>query len=180
MWVRFLKSKDDACSELETILLDIKHLHTRHHSHSGAFAPVIKFDSDSVLEAAITRRKETHDVRKSRRRGPVLCPIRPSHARQSRTSLAHYPGQCVGDAPQYGRSQLHVVSTVSTAVYLCNRTYNRSFGPNVGIPLTLLTSFVPDASTFRVFGCTVFAKVPTNCVENSVRRRFVASWSATH
>jgi hypothetical protein len=25
--VRFLKSKDDACSELETILLDIKHLH---------------------------------------------------------------------------------------------------------------------------------------------------------
>jgi hypothetical protein len=32
MWVRFLKSKDDACSELETILLNIKHLHARHHS----------------------------------------------------------------------------------------------------------------------------------------------------
>jgi hypothetical protein len=32
MWVRFLKSKDDACSELETILLDIKHLHAHHHS----------------------------------------------------------------------------------------------------------------------------------------------------
>jgi hypothetical protein len=32
MWVRFLKSKDDAYSELETILMDIKHLHARHHS----------------------------------------------------------------------------------------------------------------------------------------------------
>jgi hypothetical protein len=56
MWVRFLKSKDDACSELITILLDIKHLHARHHSQSGAFALlVIKFDSDFVFEAAITR-----------------------------------------------------------------------------------------------------------------------------
>jgi hypothetical protein len=55
MWVRFLKSRDDACSELETILLDIKHLHARHLSQSGAFAPVIKFDSDYVLEAVVTR-----------------------------------------------------------------------------------------------------------------------------
>jgi hypothetical protein len=55
MWVRFLKSKDDACLELETILLDIKHLHARHHSQWGAFAPVIKFDSDFVFEAAVTR-----------------------------------------------------------------------------------------------------------------------------
>jgi hypothetical protein len=55
MWVRFLKSKDDACCELETIMLDIKHLHARHHSHSGAFAPVIKFDSDSMFEVVVTR-----------------------------------------------------------------------------------------------------------------------------
>jgi hypothetical protein len=55
MWVRFLKTKDDACAELETILLDIKHLHARHHSHSGAFAPVIKFDSDFVFKAVATR-----------------------------------------------------------------------------------------------------------------------------
>jgi hypothetical protein len=61
MWVRFLKSKDDACFELETILLDIKHLHARHHSQSSAFAPknsynsqVIEFDSDYVLEAHVT------------------------------------------------------------------------------------------------------------------------------
>jgi hypothetical protein len=49
MWARFLKSKDDACTELETIMLDRKHLHARHHSQSGAFAPVIKFDSDYVF-----------------------------------------------------------------------------------------------------------------------------------
>jgi hypothetical protein len=55
MWVRILKSKDDACSELENILLDIKHMHARYHSQSGAFAPIIKFDSDSVFEAATTR-----------------------------------------------------------------------------------------------------------------------------
>jgi hypothetical protein len=54
MWVWFLKSKEDACSELETILLGIKHLHARHHSQSGAFAPVLKFDSDYVFEAAAT------------------------------------------------------------------------------------------------------------------------------
>jgi hypothetical protein len=30
----------------------------------------------------------------------------------------------------------------------------------IGIPLTLLTSSVPYASKFRVFGCAVFAKVP--------------------
>jgi hypothetical protein len=55
MWVRFLKSKDDTCSELENIVLELRHLHARHHSQSGAFAPVIKFDSDSVFEAAPTR-----------------------------------------------------------------------------------------------------------------------------
>jgi hypothetical protein len=60
MWVRFLKSNDDACSELETILLDIKHLHARHHSQSGAFALVIKFDSDFVCEGAVTRQMCAH------------------------------------------------------------------------------------------------------------------------
>jgi transposase InsO family protein len=49
---------------------------------------------------------------------------------------------------------------VSTVVFLRNRTYNRSVGLTGGIPLTLLTSSVSDASKFRVFGCVVFAKVP--------------------
>jgi hypothetical protein len=55
MWVRFLKSKDNACSELETILHDIKHLHARHHAQSGASAPVINFDSDFAFEVAVAR-----------------------------------------------------------------------------------------------------------------------------
>jgi hypothetical protein len=29
MWVRFLKSKDDTCPQLESILLKIRHTHTR-------------------------------------------------------------------------------------------------------------------------------------------------------
>jgi hypothetical protein len=40
---------------METILLDIRHLHAHHHSQSGAFAPVLKFDSDYVFEADVTR-----------------------------------------------------------------------------------------------------------------------------
>jgi hypothetical protein len=49
---------------------------------------------------------------------------------------------------------------VGTVVYLRNRTYSRSVGHSVGVILTLLTSSAPDASKFRVSGCTVFAKVP--------------------
>jgi hypothetical protein len=44
MWVRFLKSKDDTCNELESILLEVRHLHARYHSVEGAFARVFKFD----------------------------------------------------------------------------------------------------------------------------------------
>jgi hypothetical protein len=46
MWVRFLKSKDETCPQLEFILHEIRHAHAWHHSSSGAFAPVLKFDSD--------------------------------------------------------------------------------------------------------------------------------------
>jgi hypothetical protein len=49
---------------------------------------------------------------------------------------------------------------VSAVVYLRNRTYNRSVGLTGGVSLTLRTSSAPDASKFRVFGCTVFSKVP--------------------
>jgi hypothetical protein len=55
IWVRFLKSKDYTCTKLENIMLELRHLHARHHFQSGAFAPVIKVDSDSVFEAASTR-----------------------------------------------------------------------------------------------------------------------------
>jgi hypothetical protein len=55
MWVRFLKSKDETCANLETILQDARHTHARFHSHHQAFAPFLKFDSDSVFEAANTQ-----------------------------------------------------------------------------------------------------------------------------
>jgi hypothetical protein len=55
MWVRFLKSKDDTCSELESILLEVRHMHARYHSAYGTFSPVLKFDSNSVFEATATR-----------------------------------------------------------------------------------------------------------------------------
>jgi hypothetical protein len=49
---------------------------------------------------------------------------------------------------------------VITVVYLRNPSYNRCIGLTVGVPITLLTSTPPDASKFRIFGCTIFAKVP--------------------
>jgi hypothetical protein len=55
MWVRLAKSKEETCSELESIMLEIQHLHARHHSQSSAFAPVLKFDADFVFEALMTR-----------------------------------------------------------------------------------------------------------------------------
>jgi hypothetical protein len=49
---------------------------------------------------------------------------------------------------------------VSNVVYFHNRTYSRSVGLIGGIPLTLPTPSVPDASKSRVSGCTIVAKVP--------------------
>jgi hypothetical protein len=49
---------------------------------------------------------------------------------------------------------------VCIVVYLRNRTFSRAIGPYGGAPLTLLSRVKPDASKFRVFGCTVFSKVP--------------------
>jgi hypothetical protein len=148
--------ENDACSELETVLLDIKYLHARHHSHSGAFEPVIKFYSDSVFEAALTSQ---------------MC----AHLGVGVQFSAPYAHHMLGKAERPWRTirdnasaMLHNMAApnsmwscvVSTFLYLRNRTYNRLVGPNGGVPLTLLTSSVPDASKFRVFGCAVFAKVP--------------------
>jgi transposase InsO family protein len=56
MWVRFWKSKDDTLIALESNILELRHLYARFHSDSGLFAPILKFDLDSVFEAAPTRR----------------------------------------------------------------------------------------------------------------------------
>jgi hypothetical protein len=55
MRVRFLISRDDACPQLESILFEIRHTRARDHSSSGAFASVLKFDSDPVFEVTTTR-----------------------------------------------------------------------------------------------------------------------------
>jgi hypothetical protein len=155
MWVRFLKSKYDACAEQETIMQDIKHLYERHHSQSGAFAPVIKFESDSVFEAVVTRQ---------------MC-ARLGVGMQFSAPYAHH---ILGKAERPWRTirdnasaMLHIMAVpnymwlcgVSSADFLRNRTYNRSVGLTGGVPLTLLTASVLDASKFRVFRCVVFAKV---------------------
>jgi hypothetical protein len=155
MWVRFLKTKDDAYSKLETIMLDIKHLHSRHHSHSGAFAPVLKFDTYFVFEAEVTRQ---------------MCARMGIGVQFSAPYAHHMLGK--GERPwrtlrDNASAMLHNMAVpnsmwsscvVSTVVYLRNR--NRLVGLTGGIPLTLLTSSAHDASKFRVFGCAVFAKVP--------------------
>jgi hypothetical protein len=55
MGVRVLISKDDTCSDLESMLLEIRHLHTWYHSSYGTFAHVLSFDSHSAFEAALSR-----------------------------------------------------------------------------------------------------------------------------
>jgi hypothetical protein len=50
--------------------------------------------------------------------------------------------------------------TVSTVVYLRNRTFSRAVEPSGGVPLTLLTYVKPNAPRFLVFELIVFAKIP--------------------
>jgi hypothetical protein len=155
MCVQFLKSKDDACAELETILLDIKYMHARHHSQSGALAPVIKFDSDYVFQGVVTRQ---------------MC-ARLGVGVQLSAPYAHH---MLGKAERPWRTirnnasaMLHSMAVpnsmwscaFNTVVFLRNRTFTRSVGLIGGVPLNLLTSSVLDASKFRVCGCDVFTKV---------------------
>jgi hypothetical protein len=42
MWVRFLMSKDETCSNLETILLDARIIHARESSPAGYLCPIHK------------------------------------------------------------------------------------------------------------------------------------------
>jgi hypothetical protein len=141
---------------MEIILLDIMHLHARHHSHSSAVAPVIKFDSDYVFESAVTHQMcDRHGVGVQ-----FFAPY--AHHMLGR---AKRPWCTLRDNALAMLHSMAVPNSIwSCAVrpfaYLRNRTYIRSIGLTGGIPLTLLMSSAPDASKFRVFGCAVFAKVP--------------------
>jgi hypothetical protein len=122
MWVRFLKSKDDACSELEPILLDIKHLHARHHSQSGAFAPVLKFDSDSMFEDAVTRRMCAQLGVGVQFSAPYAHLMLGKAERPWRTIRDNASAMLNGMAVPNSVWSCAVI----TVVYLRNRTYNRS------------------------------------------------------
>jgi hypothetical protein len=153
---RIRLSKDETCAKLETILLDARHTRARYHSHLHAFAPFLKFDSDSVFEAANTQ---------------LMC----TRLGFSTQFSAPYAYHMLGKAERPWRtlrdcasSMLHAMSvpnsmwscSISTVVHLRKRTYSRAVGPSRGVLVTLLTGAVPDASVFRVFGCAAFAKVP--------------------
>jgi hypothetical protein len=128
------------------------------HSQLHAFAPFIKFDSDSVFEASDT---------------PLMC-TRLGFSTQFSAPYAHHmlgkadrPWRTLRDCAS---SMLHAMAVpnimwscaISTMVHMRNRTFRKAVGPSRAVPITLLTSAVIDASTFRVFGCAVFAKVPDN------------------
>jgi hypothetical protein len=54
IWVKFTETKDESCGLLEAVLLEIKHLHAKHHATTSAFAPILDFDSDTVFDTAET------------------------------------------------------------------------------------------------------------------------------
>jgi hypothetical protein len=169
MWVRFLKSKDDTCSEFECIMVEIRRLHARRHSSCGTVTLiVIKFDPDIVFEASMTRH---------------MC-ARMGVGVQFWAPYAHHmlvkaerPWRTLTDnasAMLHNMSVLYFTWSCADSIiaYLRNRTYIPIVGLSSGVPLTMLTSTPPDASKFRIFGCTVFAKVPDKLHRNLGEKAF--------
>jgi hypothetical protein len=136
MWVRFLKSEDDACSELESIMLKVCRLHARHRSSSSAFAPILKFDSDSVFEAATTRRMCSHQG------VGVHYPATYAH---NMLGKAEPPWRTIQNNTSAVMHSMSVPSSmwycaVNIGVHLSNRTFSRAVGILVGgVSVTLLT-----------------------------------------
>jgi hypothetical protein len=157
-------------------MLEIRHLHTRHHSLSATFAHVLKFDSNSVFEVVVIR---------------YMC-ARMGVGVHFSASYGHHmlgkterPWRIIRDNAS---AMLHSMSVpnfmwscvVIIVVYLRNRTYSRVVGLSGGVPITLLTSTPPDASECRVFECNVLAKVPDKLRRKlAAKTRSVASWLAT-
>jgi hypothetical protein len=141
--------------------MEIRHMHARFHSKTGAFAPVLKFDYNSVFGASATCLMSNRLGVGMRYSGPyayhMLCKVeRPKAKRTWRTIRDNV------------FAMMHIVPVlssmcscaISTVVYLRNRTISRAAGPSRGVPLTLMTSGTQGATTLRVFGCIAFLKVP--------------------
>jgi hypothetical protein len=167
MWVRFFKSKDDTCSELEFTMLEVRNWHARHHSLSGTFAPFIKLDSVSIFEAATTRQ---------------MC-ARMGVGVQFSAPYAHHmlgkaerPWRTIRDD---GSAMLHSMAVptfmrscaVNTVVYLRNRTYSRSVGLTGGVPLCLLSlrRRRPTPPSSASSDAPFLPRCPTSCVGNSAK-----------
>jgi hypothetical protein len=108
----------------------------------------MKFDSDYVFEAAVTRHVCA--------RLGVGVHFSPPYAHHM-LGKAERPWRTIRDNASATLHSMAVPNSkwsyvVTTDVYLRNRTYIRSVGLTSGIPLTLLTLSVHDASKFRVFG----------------------------
>jgi hypothetical protein len=86
--------------------------------------------------------------------------------------MAHNPGQCIAMIQSMAIPNHMWSCDVIIDVYMRNRTYSRSIGLTGGVPLTLLTLSSPDVSKFRVFGYTVFAKVPDTLRRKLIERSF--------
>jgi hypothetical protein len=115
----------------------------------------MKFDSDFVFEAAMTRH-----VCAKLGIGDHFSAPRAHHM----LSKAERPWRTLRDNACAMLHNMVVPNSirscaVNTTAYLRNRTYNRAIGLSGGVPITLLTSQAPDASKFRVFGCIFFANV---------------------
>jgi hypothetical protein len=124
MWARFMKSKDETFSQLETILPD-----ARCHAQLGALAPFTNFDSDSIFESAERQ---------------LMC-TKPWFNTKFSTPYTHR--HILGKAERPWRplrdcdsSMLHAMffpnrlwsCAISTVVHLRNRTSNRTVGPAWG------------------------------------------------
>jgi hypothetical protein len=163
MWVRFMKSKDKTCSKLESILLDARNTHAMCHSQHYAFAPFIKFDSDSLFEAYETQ---------------LMCTSLGFSTHFSAPYAHHMLGKAErlwGTLRDYASSMLHAMC-VPTSMCRVRSTplYTYATAPSAELSaLTLLTGTVHDASTFRVFGCVVFATVLDNLIRKLGLKAFL-------
>jgi hypothetical protein len=174
MWVRFLKSKNDTCPQLESILREIRHTHARHHSSSDAFAHVMKFNSYPVFEATATR---------------FMCG-RLSVGVQYSATYAHY---MLGKAERPWRTLrdsafaiLHGMSfpismqscAISTVVYL--RNVQPRGGCLVAFPSRSSRRKRPTPPSSVSSDALSSPRFQKSSVATLGRKRFAASWLATH
>jgi hypothetical protein len=130
MWVRFFKSKDEACASLQTIILEIKYTHAKHHAPSTVFDPTIKFECDIVFEYADTQRMCAQLGVDTQLSAPYAHHM---------LGKAERPWRTLRDSAFAMMHPMSVPPTMwssamSTAEFLRNRTFSRAVGLAGGGP----------------------------------------------